>query len=552
MANILLASLGESPVVVPVMYHLLKEQKSIEFDRVQVLAPEGRWVPLSYDLVEEALQPEQAPEKISLPFEDANTERECLQFLQILAQTLKHHQQEKNIVYLSLAGGRKSMAALMAWIVPFFPCIQGLYHVIDPEKEQFPSVKEIVEYSPAKRKLLMHPSKETLDTLKLVPIPFMQEQLMDYETFAHHQALDDERLETLQDDTIAAITMYQQVMDKEKLLDVQVTQMAADQYTDLYKNDANRAYSARVQYFQKMRTAAGVRALFHPLTNDVYDRSGPGTPHYSKSMRTMVRPVFYTIPNTRPQGDEKLTKVVVCAVETKDNKGNYRPLVDVTSDPKFSWDPVGSIDTLPLMTEDPDKEHILLVPLGMRPMIATQLYTLLTEEDISIQQIVLFYPGLNRTIHYGIELLERAIREEKRRSGKNIKLRRAAIPNRSDIDSTDACIDYQQKLEKEIQSIQDSAPNKRVLLSLSGGRKGMTAMTISAARNLGLPYVYHTLIMNEELSDTIDQETTISVLNDPKITRTERNDRLFLRSYDRSQFHLFRVPVLTKEQFAVS
>ncbi len=47
--------------------------------------------------------------------------------------------------------------------------------------------------------------------------------------------------------------------------------------------------------------------------------------------------------------------------------------------PNFRWEPFCSIDKLPQMSEDTEKGHILLVPLGTRPMIATQLYTLLTE-----------------------------------------------------------------------------------------------------------------------------------------------------------------------------
>src|SRR5581483_11379428 len=73
-------------------------------------------------------------------------------------------------VYLSLAGGRKSMAALMAWIVPFFSCVQNLYHVIDPDEEHFLSINDLdLGLTPSERELAMHPE---LEPLLLVDIPF--------------------------------------------------------------------------------------------------------------------------------------------------------------------------------------------------------------------------------------------------------------------------------------------------------------------------------------------------------------------------------------------
>ena len=53
-ANILIASLGESPVVVSTMYDLLTEREKLTLDQVIVLYPQGGMVKESYDLVEEA------------------------------------------------------------------------------------------------------------------------------------------------------------------------------------------------------------------------------------------------------------------------------------------------------------------------------------------------------------------------------------------------------------------------------------------------------------------------------------------------------------------
>src|SRR5205085_10229758 len=86
-------------------------------------------------------------------------------------------------------------------------------------------------------------------------------------------------------------------------------------------------------------------------------------------------------------------------------------------------------------------------------------------------------------------------------------------------------------------------------LALSGGRKGMTAMTIFAAQNKRLPCVYHTLITDEQLSQKIDEQTTVTALKKTGLSREERNDRLFLRAYETNEpytkFVLFRVPVIS-------
>jgi hypothetical protein len=551
MANILIASLGESPVVVPVMYHLLKKRKGIEIDEVHVLAPKGGMVPLGYDLVEETLLPECTLKRVDLGFEDANTPQACLQFLQILANLLT--QQQQHNVYLSLAGGRKSMAALIAWVVPFFPCVKGLYHVIDPDKDNdaFPSVEEIYNSPSNERERLMNPTEEERERLRLVTIPFNREQQMSSNILSRLLALteeDLEKLEKLQEEDAEVIWNAQRFLNGDKILEVLITKPAQDQYDNFAKTDESHAQSIRNQYFKKMYSATTLHSLLHHL-NDDNGRSGSFTLHFCKSDRTDIRPIIYTRPKDIAASND-VEQVVVCGFEIEDEGKKpypYGPLKKIKISPQFSLEPVGPIDKRQ-PPEDIKKEHILLGTLGTRPMIATQLHTLLTKEGVSIPEIVLFYPALSRKILDGVQLLERVIKEENRRPGKKISLRKVEIAGREDIDSDEACIDFQQHLENEIERIQHDFPDKRVLLSLSGGRKGMTAMSIFAAQKKGLPYVYHTLISDEKLSKKIDEQTTVEALNNPRVTPTERNNRLFLRSYGMEQFTLFRVPVLSQKQ----
>jgi hypothetical protein len=124
------------------------------------------------------------------------------------------------------------------------------------------------------------------------------------------------------------------------------------------------------------------------------------------------------------------------------------------------------------------------------------------------------------------------------------------VRGRRDIDSPDACREFQQVLEDEIDRVRREYPLCKVDLALSGGRKGMTAMTIFAAQRKNIPFVYHTLITDEELSERIEKETTIERLSETDLTEQQLKARLFLEAYEPrpyAHFTLFRVPVFAAE-----
>jgi len=127
----------------------------------------------------------------------------------------------------------------------------------------------------------------------------------------------------------------------------------------------------------------------------------------------------------------------------------------------------------------------------------------------------------------------------------NVLCTHVTIKGREDIDSTDACKDYQTTLEDAIDEARKAHQGCAIDLALSGGRKGMTAMTIFAAQKKGLSYIYHTLITNQQLSEEIDEQTTVEELK--KLNDRMRHDRLFLREYEGNgpytKFVLFKVPV---------
>lgn len=118
------------------------------------------------------------------------------------------------------------------------------------------------------------------------------------------------------------------------------------------------------------------------------------------------------------------------------------------------------------------------------------------------------------------------------------------------MDSPEACREFQQVLEGEIERVRREYPLCKIDLALSGGRKGMTAMAIFAAQHQHISYVYHTLITDEDLDERIEKETTIERLNDTSLTEQQLKARLFLEAYESypyPHFTLFRVPVFPVE-----
>jgi hypothetical protein len=115
-----------------------------------------------------------------------------------------------------------------------------------------------------------------------------------------------------------------------------------------------------------------------------------------------------------------------------------------------------------------------------------------------------------------------------------------------DIISEEHCVQYQQTLEATIDTMREQHPKCDIVLSLTGGRKSMTALAMFAAQRKGIRYVYHTLIKEPAFSHEIEDKTSVRALRSPKISKQERNDRLFLRAYQskQDQFVLFKVPVV--------
>lgn len=567
MANILLATLGESPIVVTAMYQLLTEQEHKQIDKVIVLCPKGELVQFGYGLIEDVLKATCEVKQEPLDCDDVNGEAESYTFLHVLYSLLSRLQDDDDIVYLSLAGGRKNMSALMAVLVPLFPCVRGLYHVIDRdehlhERQTFRSLEKLYNASDSARHKYFSPS---LERLILVPIPFQEHQQVSKAFRARlFSVIDEDTLEDLyahnpdEANTVEFVQDIAQEHEPERMLEVLVTERAAQQFRQLWQQD--RTHARGLKYcLERMRFANILRNRSH----DTYTRNlGKGehdrysqnlaslTFHFFKRGGATERPVFHTVPrDIRGCSNTEVEKVIVSEMEFKRN-GKYRSLQEITGTRHF-FPLKDFVDLNQLLKSLPDleRESVLIVPLGDTPMIATQLCALLKAEGRKIKEVVLVYPQ-KLSIQLGAEMLQEAFEDEK------IICTLVEVKGRKDIDSREACLDFEQTLVGTIDTAHQKHANCQVELALSGGRKGMAALTMFVAQRKGLHYVYHTLIVNgkndKTFSEKVERETNLDALSGTRINGQTRNNRLFLREYEGNgpytRFVLFKVPVLPPEK----
>ncbi len=558
MANVLLASLGESPIVVTAMYDLLTKTEHYEIDKVVVLHPQGDMVRLGYDLIEEALKEKCELEAEMLPFDDANSEKNSYIFLKRLFQQISANQELGDTVYLSLAGGRKNMSALMAWVTPFFSCIKKLYHVLDADEHKsrhnFWSIEDLIEkLSETERRHAMHPD---LERLILVDIPFGRAQQISDEIRLHLLAATEEELDVMEDEEAEAIEFVQEVArpgEMGRVLEVMVTAYVEEKFRKMCQDDVTHARAFQL-CFERMRWASKLRNRSHDIFSwkfqekeqlDTYSQKyklRSLTFHFFKRGGSPERPVIHTVPkDIRNSSDDEVEAVIVSELEIE-KEGSYRSLEEIVNSLTFPLEPSSSVTALPSV-KSRVSHSILIVPLGVLPMVATQLYTLLTRKGKTIREVVLVYPERSREVLNSAELVKKAMSDEG-----GVRCSHVRIPGLKDIDSQEACEKYEKKLEETIDKVREENPDCQIELALSGGRKGMAALAMFVAQRKSIRYVYHTLINDDELSQQVEDETTVHALDGVNVDRKVRNDRLFLRAYEGegpyTKFVLIKVPVL--------
>jgi CRISPR-associated Csx14 family protein len=256
--------------------------------------------------------------------------------------------------------------------------------------------------------------------------------------------------------------------------------------------------------------------------------------HFYKRPDTAERPFYHTEPegiHRYPHADVRSVVISGLAIE---REGEYEPNEKVLL--KLPLEPVYRVQLFSTA------ETVLIIPLGTTPMVATQLYALLKNEGRTIREVALIYPALSQKVRNSATLIKDAFASE----SPSLPVRDVSIAGIKDIISEEHCVQYQQTLEASIDAMRERHPDCEIVLSLSGGRKSMAALAMFAAQRKGIRYVYHTLIKDPVFSRDVEDKTTVTALRSPKISKQERNDRLFLRAYPskQDQFVLFKVPIV--------
>lgn len=549
MATILLAALGESPVVITSMVDKLAEEAGntniAPFDVLEILYSEEERVFSAYDRMVDALKTRYKldPNMIPLSFSDANNLEYSYAFLRTLDERLKYHQKARNTVYLSLASGRKSTSALIALLAPLYPCVKKLYHILnkDADDDEFLTMGDLSKRSDANQLKAMFPEREKLT---LVRIPYDEDQQASPSFLARLRTLTDEQLDALWEldqDEAESVSFAL----NPHLLSLEITPAAAKQYQQILRRDATHARGF-ANCFRKMRYP--IMLIKHAEEGETgahgkfpHKEGGQSLVfHFFKRRRSVERPFYHTESEDIYEHPElHAHKVIISRLEIERN-GEYAPGKEIIKSLKFPL-----LENISLETIIKKEKSILLIPLGATPMIATQLYILLLKENYPIQQVVLLSPDPMKSD----EIQQSCAMAQKAFKARGIPCELRSLSGYGDIDSPEACKAFQKKLEETIRHFQEHYPTHQIELALAGGRKAMAALTVFAAQNTGIRYVHHTLITNDALEQRVLAQTKLGILND--LHKDTLVSRLFLDAYkderntpNTDPFVTFKVPVI--------
>ena len=515
--NVLIATLGESPIVVTSMVQALQTKKDMTIDQLHVIHPQGeKLIDLGYDLLKEHFNGECIVTRSILPFPDVNSRETSIEFLRVLSDSIQTHEDRGDSVYLSLAGGRKNMSALMAVTCQFFECVRGLYHVLDkyegdPIKRNFHSIEALFDFEENIRGEKLSPPA---DELILVEIPYEQlpsgvalRQYL-YETQSNPNVSPSIEI----DDELEAFGREIFHQEKTDVLDVYLSKEAHE----FYQANSGETAKRLMSYFRSMRNPQTLSVHKHDFKGDKTETDCI----CFKKFQTQLRLFYY----------QTNSQIVVATITGHRSESEYKRIINGQKQ-------LYSKNHSPHIRISELKENsVLIAPLGKTPMVVTQTLVLLSViEGADIEKVIVIHPN-NSEIRNGVRLLKTAFR------GKKCAITSIEIENIRDVASSDDCSIYLERLTSVITEAREDNPDKNIHLSLSGGRKGMAALTLFAAQQANIEAVYHTLITDVDLAEKIEKETTLVELQ--RLTRSQQVQRLFLEDYDQSKFELVRVPVI--------
>ncbi|RLG42850.1 MAG: CRISPR-associated protein Csx14, partial [Thermoproteota archaeon] len=176
--NILLATLGTSPAVVTEAVDLLQEE-GVRITGIFLFITRDRDVQESFALLVEHLSQHDGitwvnPIEVGVYHDVDNTDA-AVEFLSLASQHLKTLRDAGHRAYVSIAGGRKAMAALLALAVQFYGA-ERLFHIwVPPWLEVEGNIETLRKYRdwPEKLNEYLHPSLDAdpEDRPQMVTLP---------------------------------------------------------------------------------------------------------------------------------------------------------------------------------------------------------------------------------------------------------------------------------------------------------------------------------------------------------------------------------------------
>ncbi len=176
MKKVLVATLGDSPGVVTEAIDKLKEER-IEINEVILLTTKDNDTKESANLLSNHLT-KYYENKIYISdirgidtYFDVDSQESLLDFMQNLCDVLRTLKKRNSEVHVCIAGGRKSMSALMTLAVQIYGAT-SLFHVIldDLELEQEGKIDKLRNKDEREINQILHPD---LSIIKLVKLPFI-------------------------------------------------------------------------------------------------------------------------------------------------------------------------------------------------------------------------------------------------------------------------------------------------------------------------------------------------------------------------------------------
>ncbi|HXH13088.1 MAG TPA: CRISPR-associated ring nuclease [Alphaproteobacteria bacterium] len=181
--NVLISSLGESPAVITETVDAVEREEHIRIDRVVTIGTREWSVELSQEALQEEFMCFEGGRITYLPLQiegrDLLRETDHLEFLHAVATQLRMYRFADT--YLSLAGGRKTMSALMAIAAQIYGA-RMLCHIIplDEELERQGEIQIWHTLPQAEQQRILHPPAEKVRLVRLPLIslfPLLQDFL---------------------------------------------------------------------------------------------------------------------------------------------------------------------------------------------------------------------------------------------------------------------------------------------------------------------------------------------------------------------------------------